>query len=163
MVWSGYAVLMSGKTDSIKLNKNPGCLPGSTFVYSEVFKLELSSASSLFDRIGSAMTSCSFFFNQLALISSSCNKGKNISRICSEKARKNLARKSNRKTKILVSVPDDRYAVFNGSEYAILISLNEYAVLETELDTPYPMEVDTAYSTVDQNSVFKKTIKYANN
>ncbi|GJU62798.1 hypothetical protein Tco_1244633 [Tanacetum coccineum] len=46
MVWSGYAVLMSGKTDSItKLNNNPGCLPGSTFVYSEVFKLDFSSAS----------------------------------------------------------------------------------------------------------------------
>ncbi|GKE24518.1 hypothetical protein Tco_1436030 [Tanacetum coccineum] len=46
MVWGGYAVLMSGKTDSItKLNNNPGCLPGSTFVYSEVFKLEFSSAS----------------------------------------------------------------------------------------------------------------------
>ncbi|GJZ51833.1 hypothetical protein Tco_0606348 [Tanacetum coccineum] len=24
MVWSGYAVLMSGKTDSIKINNNPG-------------------------------------------------------------------------------------------------------------------------------------------
>ncbi|GKA07937.1 hypothetical protein Tco_0687268 [Tanacetum coccineum] len=45
MVWSGYAVLMSGKTDSIKLNNNPGCLPGSTFVYNEVFKLDFSSAS----------------------------------------------------------------------------------------------------------------------
>ncbi|GKB37812.1 hypothetical protein Tco_0882754 [Tanacetum coccineum] len=45
MVWSGYAVLMSGKTDSIKLNNIPGCLPGSTFVYSEVFKLDFSSAS----------------------------------------------------------------------------------------------------------------------
>ncbi|GJZ26978.1 hypothetical protein Tco_0571231 [Tanacetum coccineum] len=45
MVWSGYAVLMSGKTDSIKLNKIPGYLPGSTFVYSEVFKLDFSSAS----------------------------------------------------------------------------------------------------------------------
>ncbi|GJV27293.1 retrovirus-related pol polyprotein from transposon TNT 1-94 [Tanacetum coccineum] len=45
MVWSGYAVLMSGKTDSINLNNNPGCLPGSTFVYSEVFKLDFSSAS----------------------------------------------------------------------------------------------------------------------
>ncbi|GKA67987.1 protein FAR1-related sequence 5 [Tanacetum coccineum] len=49
MVWSGYAVLMSGKTDSItKLNNNPGCLPGSAFVYSEVFKLDFSSASFLF-------------------------------------------------------------------------------------------------------------------
>ncbi|GJX44811.1 hypothetical protein Tco_0261487 [Tanacetum coccineum] len=45
MVWSGYAVLMSGKTDSIKLNNNLGCLPGSTFVYDEVFKLDLSPAS----------------------------------------------------------------------------------------------------------------------
>ncbi|GJT88977.1 hypothetical protein Tco_1070694 [Tanacetum coccineum] len=38
-----------------------------------------------------------------------------------KKGRKNLARKSNRKTKILVSVPDDRYAVSNGSGYAVLI------------------------------------------
>ncbi|GJV73585.1 hypothetical protein Tco_1493580 [Tanacetum coccineum] len=45
MVWSGYAVLMSGKTDSIKLNNISGCLPGSTFVYIEVFKLDFSSAS----------------------------------------------------------------------------------------------------------------------
>ncbi|GJZ05666.1 hypothetical protein Tco_0539459 [Tanacetum coccineum] len=29
--------------------------------------------------------------------------------------------------------------------------LNEYAVLDRELDTPYPMEVDTPYSAVDQN------------
>ncbi|GJR63102.1 hypothetical protein Tco_1505264 [Tanacetum coccineum] len=36
---------MSGKTDSLKLNNIPGCLPGSTFVYSEVFKLDFSSAS----------------------------------------------------------------------------------------------------------------------
>ncbi|GJW59670.1 hypothetical protein Tco_0109005 [Tanacetum coccineum] len=45
MVWSGYVVLMSGKTDSIKLNNISGCLSGSTFVYSEVFKLDFSSAS----------------------------------------------------------------------------------------------------------------------
>ncbi|GKD19975.1 hypothetical protein Tco_1209133 [Tanacetum coccineum] len=45
MVWSGYVVLMSGKTDSTKLNNISGCLLGSTFVYSEVFKLEFSSAS----------------------------------------------------------------------------------------------------------------------
>ncbi|GJX30488.1 hypothetical protein Tco_0238567 [Tanacetum coccineum] len=69
---------------------------------------------------------------------------------------KNLARKSNRKTKILVSVSDDRYAVSNGGGYAVLISWDEYAVLDRELDTPYPMEVDTPYSNVDQNSVFKK-------
>ncbi|GKD89871.1 hypothetical protein Tco_1365378 [Tanacetum coccineum] len=68
------------------------------------------------------MNSYSSFFNQLALISSSCNK-------------------------------DDRYAVSNGSGYAVLISWDEYAVLDRELDTPYPMEVDTPYSTVDQNSV----------
>ncbi|GJS58331.1 hypothetical protein Tco_0653115 [Tanacetum coccineum] len=45
MVWSGYAVLMFGKTDSIKLNNIPGCLPRSTFLYNEVFKLDFSSAS----------------------------------------------------------------------------------------------------------------------
>ncbi|GJV89203.1 hypothetical protein Tco_1533141 [Tanacetum coccineum] len=80
--------------------------------------------SMLSDRIGSAMTSCSSFFNQLALISSFCNK-------------------------------DDRYAVSNGSGYAVLICWDEYAVLDSELDALYPMEVDTPYSTVDQNSVFK--------
>ncbi|GKC11116.1 hypothetical protein Tco_1007898, partial [Tanacetum coccineum] len=47
---------------------------------------------------------------------------------------------------------DDRYAVSNGGGYAVLISLDEYAVLDRELDTSYPMEVDTPYSTVDQNS-----------
>ncbi|GKC22891.1 hypothetical protein Tco_1025041 [Tanacetum coccineum] len=57
---------------------------------------------------------------------------------------------------ILASVPDDRYAVSNGSGYAVLICWDEYAVLDRKLDTPYPMEVDTPYSTVDQNSVFKK-------
>ncbi|GJU80932.1 hypothetical protein Tco_1283297 [Tanacetum coccineum] len=51
------------------------------------------------------------------------------------------------------SVPDDRYAVSNGSGYAILISLGEYAVLDRELDTPYLMEVDTLYSTIDHNSL----------
>ncbi|GKC71267.1 hypothetical protein Tco_1117150 [Tanacetum coccineum] len=55
-----------------------------------------------------------------------------------------------------VSVPDNRYAVSNGSGYAVLISWTEYAVLDRELDTSYPVEVDTPYSTVDQNSVFKK-------
>ncbi|GJU53988.1 putative reverse transcriptase domain-containing protein [Tanacetum coccineum] len=40
MVWSGYAVLMSWKTDSIKINNNLGCLPGSTFVYNKFFKLD---------------------------------------------------------------------------------------------------------------------------
>ncbi|GJV72342.1 hypothetical protein Tco_1492337 [Tanacetum coccineum] len=62
-----------------------------------------------------------------------------------------MARKSN----ISASVPDDRYAVSNGSGYAVLICWDEYAVLDRELDTPYPMEVDTPYSTVDQNSVWK--------
>ncbi|GKB43815.1 hypothetical protein Tco_0888757 [Tanacetum coccineum] len=53
---------------------------------------------------------------------------------------KNLARKSN----ILASVPDDRYAVSNGSGYAVLICWDEYAVLDRK--------TDTSYSTVDQNS-----------
>ncbi|GKF43386.1 hypothetical protein Tco_0129938, partial [Tanacetum coccineum] len=44
MVWSGYTVLISGKTDSIKINNISGCLPGSTFVYIKVFKLDFSSA-----------------------------------------------------------------------------------------------------------------------
>ncbi|GJS81277.1 hypothetical protein Tco_0747818 [Tanacetum coccineum] len=48
---------------------------------------------------------------------------------------------------------NDRYAVSNGSRYAVLIYLSEYVVLDRKLDTPYPMEVDTPYSTVDQNSV----------
>ncbi|GJT65108.1 reverse transcriptase domain-containing protein [Tanacetum coccineum] len=51
-----------------------------------------------------------------------------------------------------VSVPDNRYAVSNGSGYAVLIGWIEYAVLDREVDTPYPVEVDTPYSTVDQNS-----------
>ncbi|GJW20019.1 hypothetical protein Tco_0027455 [Tanacetum coccineum] len=76
-----------------------------------------------------------------------------------KKDRKNLSRKSNKKSKIFVSVPDDRYAVSNGSGYAVLISLNEYAVLDKKLDSPYSMEVDTPYSTIDQNSVLRKTIK----
>ncbi|GJV12857.1 hypothetical protein Tco_1354398 [Tanacetum coccineum] len=50
---------------------------------------------------------------------------------------------------------DDRYAVSNGSGYAVLICWDEYAVLDRKLDTPYPMEVDTPYSTVDQNSGLK--------
>ncbi|GKA20482.1 hypothetical protein Tco_0700471, partial [Tanacetum coccineum] len=77
--------------------------------------------SKLSDRIGSAMSSCNSFLNQLALISTSCNK-------------------------------DNRYAVSNGSECVVLISWDEYAVLDRKLDTPYPMEVDTPYSIVDQNS-----------
>ncbi|GKC25962.1 putative reverse transcriptase domain-containing protein [Tanacetum coccineum] len=47
---------------------------------------------------------------------------------------------------------DDRYAVSNGSGYAVLISLNEYIVLDRKLDTPNPMEVDTPYLAIDQNS-----------
>ncbi|GJX61737.1 hypothetical protein Tco_0294637 [Tanacetum coccineum] len=39
------------------------------------------------------------------------------------------------------------------SGYAVLICWDEYDVLDRELDTPYPVEVDTPYSTVDQNSV----------
>ncbi|GJX41823.1 hypothetical protein Tco_0256813 [Tanacetum coccineum] len=53
-------------------------------------------------------------------------------------------------------IPDNRYAVSNGSGYAVLISWIEYDVLDRELDTPYPVEVDTPYSAVDQNNVFKK-------
>ncbi|GJZ81863.1 hypothetical protein Tco_0646857 [Tanacetum coccineum] len=75
MVWSGYAVLMSGKTDSIKLNNNPGCLPGSTFVYSEVFKLDFSSASLHVVSSSNSTTSLSsvsiclswYFFNRCPL------------------------------------------------------------------------------------------------
>ncbi|GKF43080.1 hypothetical protein Tco_0129632 [Tanacetum coccineum] len=51
---------------------------------------------------------------------------------------------------------DDQYVVSNGSGYAILICWDEYAVLDRKLDTPYPVEVDTPYSAIDQNSVFKK-------
>ncbi|GKG17472.1 hypothetical protein Tco_0362429, partial [Tanacetum coccineum] len=52
MIWSGYAVLMSGKTESItKLNNNRGCLPGSTFVYSEFFKLDFSSTSDIYSAL----------------------------------------------------------------------------------------------------------------
>ncbi|GKC78576.1 zf-CCHC domain-containing protein [Tanacetum coccineum] len=47
-----------------------------------------------------------------------------------------MARKSN----ISASVPDDRYAVSNGSGYAVLISWDEYVILERKLDTPYPMD-----------------------
>ncbi|GJU34622.1 hypothetical protein Tco_1182976 [Tanacetum coccineum] len=43
------------------------------------------------------------------------------------------------------SVSDSQYAVFNRTEYAVLIFLNEYALLDRKLDTPYPMEVDTPY------------------
>ncbi|GJS23571.1 hypothetical protein Tco_0452203 [Tanacetum coccineum] len=50
------------------------------------------------------------------------------------------------------SILYDRYAVSNGSGYAVLISLNEYVVLVRKFDTPYPMEVDTPYSAIDQNS-----------
>ncbi|GKG05229.1 hypothetical protein Tco_0325315, partial [Tanacetum coccineum] len=57
-----------------------------------------------------------------------------------------------RKSIISVSNPDNRYAVSNGSGYAVLICWDEYAVLDRELDTPYPEEVDTPYLAVDQNS-----------
>ncbi|GJR76811.1 hypothetical protein Tco_0089176 [Tanacetum coccineum] len=52
-----------------------------------------------------------------------------------------------------VTISDNQYAVFNGTEYAVLIFLNEYAVLDRKLDTPYPMEVDTPYRVIDQNSL----------
>ncbi|GJT69038.1 hypothetical protein Tco_1028324 [Tanacetum coccineum] len=54
-----------------------------------------------------------------------------------------------------VSVPDNRYDVSIGSGYAVLISCTKYIVLDKELDTPYLVEVDTPYSAVDQNGVFK--------
>ncbi|GJS75435.1 hypothetical protein Tco_0725316 [Tanacetum coccineum] len=64
MVWSGYAVLISGKTDSItKLNNIPGCLPGSTFVYSEVFKLDFSSASISLQLMHANVPACEPFFH----------------------------------------------------------------------------------------------------
>ncbi|GKF00441.1 hypothetical protein Tco_0023791, partial [Tanacetum coccineum] len=47
---------------------------------------------------------------------------------------------------------DDQYVVSNGSGYAVLISWDEYAILDRKLDTPYPMELDTPYLIVDQNS-----------
>ncbi|GJY12708.1 hypothetical protein Tco_0382017 [Tanacetum coccineum] len=47
--------------------------------------------------------------------------------------------------KATVTVSDDQYAVFNRSEYACTNQLSEYAVLDRELDTPYPMEVDTPH------------------
>ncbi|GJT46754.1 putative ribonuclease H-like domain-containing protein [Tanacetum coccineum] len=60
-----------------------------------------------------------------------------------------------------VSVPDNRYDVSIGSGYAVLISCTKYIVLDKELDTPYPVEVDTPYSAVDQNGVFKDVQDYA--
>ncbi|GKA33600.1 hypothetical protein Tco_0720029, partial [Tanacetum coccineum] len=45
----------------------------------------------------------------------------------------------------------DQYAISNGSGYAVLICWDEYAVLDRELDTSYPVEVDTPHSIVDQN------------
>ncbi|GJU47863.1 hypothetical protein Tco_1217418 [Tanacetum coccineum] len=51
-----------------------------------------------------------------------------------------------------VTVSDSQYVVFNGTEYVVLISLNEYAVLDRKLDTPYPIKVDTPYRVIDQNS-----------
>ncbi|GKA20304.1 hypothetical protein Tco_0700293, partial [Tanacetum coccineum] len=67
-----------------------------------------------------------------------------------KKDRKNLARKSIIENLESTSIPDDRYAVSNGSGYAVLISLNEYTVLVRELDTPYPMEV-TDMSKINKN------------
>ncbi|GJV01587.1 hypothetical protein Tco_1335156 [Tanacetum coccineum] len=51
------------------------------------------------------------------------------------------------------TISDDRYVVFNRSEYAILILLNEYAVLDRKLDTADPMVVDTPYRFIDQNNI----------
>ncbi|GJY69597.1 putative reverse transcriptase domain-containing protein [Tanacetum coccineum] len=98
------------------------------------------------------MTSCRSFFNQLALISSPCNKGKNISRICSEESRNFFSTKVKYENSDFDSVPDDRYVVSNGSIRRIN-QLNEYAVLDKKLHMSYPMEVDTPYSVIDQNMV----------
>ncbi|GJX81671.1 retrovirus-related pol polyprotein from transposon TNT 1-94 [Tanacetum coccineum] len=57
-----------------------------------------------------------------------------------------------RKTRY-VTVSDGQYAVFNVTEYAVLILLNEYDVLDRKLDMPYPMEADTPYQFIDQNSM----------
>ncbi|GJW46625.1 hypothetical protein Tco_0078271 [Tanacetum coccineum] len=51
-----------------------------------------------------------------------------------------------------VTVSDRQYFVFNGTEYAVLIFLNEYVILDRKLDTPYPMKVDTPYRFINQNS-----------
>ncbi|GJY60020.1 retrovirus-related pol polyprotein from transposon TNT 1-94 [Tanacetum coccineum] len=64
-----------------------------------------------------------------------------------------MARKSITENLGFASVPDDRYTVSNENRYAVLVCWDEYVVLDRKLDTPYPMEVDTLYSTVDQNSV----------
>ncbi|GJT16721.1 hypothetical protein Tco_0875427 [Tanacetum coccineum] len=40
---------------------------------------------------------------------------------------------------------DDQHAISNGSGYAILICWDKYAVLDRDLDTPYPMEEDTPH------------------
>ncbi|GJR67627.1 hypothetical protein Tco_0013692 [Tanacetum coccineum] len=69
-----------------------------------------------------------------------------------KEGRKNFARKSI----FSDSVPDDRYAISNGSGYAVLICWDEYDVLDRELDMPYPMEVDTPYSTIYQKSVYRE-------
>ncbi|GJQ98295.1 hypothetical protein Tco_0009434 [Tanacetum coccineum] len=53
-----------------------------------------------------------------------------------------------RKTRY-VTLSNSQYAVFNGTEYVVLIFLNEYAILDRKLDTPYPMEVDTPYQVLE--------------
>ncbi|GJV95476.1 hypothetical protein Tco_1547053 [Tanacetum coccineum] len=50
-----------------------------------------------------------------------------------------------------ITVSDSQYAVFNGTEHVVLIFLNEYAVLDRKLNTPYPMKVDR-HSTLDHSS-----------
>ncbi|GJV39756.1 hypothetical protein Tco_1418196 [Tanacetum coccineum] len=51
------------------------------------------------------------------------------------------------------TVSDSQYTVFNGTEYVVLIFLNDYAILDRKLDMSYPMEVDTPYRFIDKNSV----------
>ncbi|GJS98420.1 hypothetical protein Tco_0819590 [Tanacetum coccineum] len=59
-----------------------------------------------------------------------------------------------------VTVSDSQYAVFNGTENAILIFLNEYAVLDRKLDTPYPMEMDTPYQLSNDNYILYDRVMY---
>ncbi|GKD93007.1 hypothetical protein Tco_1372844, partial [Tanacetum coccineum] len=50
-----------------------------------------------------------------------------------------------RKTKISASVPDNRYAISNGSGYPVLISLSEYDVLDRRHGYAVSSLMDTTY------------------
>ncbi|GKD86127.1 hypothetical protein Tco_1357281 [Tanacetum coccineum] len=45
----------------------------------------------------------------------------------------------------------DQYAIFNRSEYAVLILWMNTLYWIRELDTPYPVDVDTPYQVIDKN------------